>query len=74
MSALFQSMILFADNLNDHQLRTSADGLTTNDQTNIAIKGIIAIEAMSKMNSVVKLADADKYSVRVNVLDALRRN
>ncbi|KAH9017578.1 hypothetical protein EDB85DRAFT_2076084 [Lactarius pseudohatsudake] len=38
--------------------RSSADGLT-----NLAIKGIIAIEAMSKMSSVVKqTADADKYS------------
>ena len=70
-------MIIFADNLSDHQLRTSADGLATNNQTNLAIKGIIAIEAMSKMSSVVKqTADADKYSVRVdaNVLNALRRN
>ncbi|KAH9059276.1 hypothetical protein EDB87DRAFT_1832226 [Lactarius vividus] len=38
--------------------RSSADGLT-----NLAIKGIIAIEAMSKMSSVVKqTADAEKYS------------
>ena len=46
-------------------LRSSADGLLTNNQTNPAIKGIIAIQAMSKMSSVVKQpADADKYSVR----------
>ncbi|KAH8993654.1 hypothetical protein EDB86DRAFT_2830153, partial [Lactarius hatsudake] len=42
---------------------SSADGLTTNNQTNLAIKGIIAVEAMSKMSSIVKrTADADKYS------------
>ncbi|KAH9021900.1 hypothetical protein EDB85DRAFT_2120054, partial [Lactarius pseudohatsudake] len=42
---------------------SSADGLTTTNQTNLAIKGIIAIKAMSKMSSVVKqTTDADKYS------------
>ncbi|KAF8263272.1 hypothetical protein EI94DRAFT_1704113 [Lactarius quietus] len=42
---------------------TSADGLTANNQTNLAIKGIIALEAMSKMSAVVNLtANADKYS------------
>ncbi|KAN0137090.1 protein of unknown function (DUF1793) domain containing protein [Lactarius tabidus] len=41
----------------------SADGLTTDNQTNLAIKGIIAIEAMSKMSSIVSQAsDVDKYS------------
>jgi hypothetical protein len=45
--------------------RSSADGLSTNNQTNLAIKGIIAIQAMSKMSSIVKeAADVDKYSVR----------
>jgi len=44
--------------------RTSADGLSINNQTNLAIKGIIAIEAMSKMSSAAKQsADANKYSV-----------
>ncbi|KAH9077812.1 hypothetical protein EDB83DRAFT_2514525 [Lactarius deliciosus] len=43
--------------------QTSADGLATKNQTNLAIKGIIAIEAMSKMSSVVKqTTDAEKYS------------
>ncbi|KAH9011379.1 hypothetical protein EDB84DRAFT_1648584, partial [Lactarius hengduanensis] len=47
--------------LNHNQ--TSADGLATKNQTNLAIKGIIAIEAMSKMSSVVKqTTDAEKYS------------
>ncbi|KAH9020012.1 hypothetical protein EDB85DRAFT_1872799, partial [Lactarius pseudohatsudake] len=46
-----------------HGDQSSADGLTINNQTNLAIKGIIAIEAMSKMSSVVKqTADADEYS------------
>ena len=46
-------------------LRSSADGLSTNNQTNLAIKGIIAIQAMSKMSSIVhQTADVDKYFVR----------
>ncbi|KAF8497609.1 hypothetical protein F5888DRAFT_1906874 [Russula emetica] len=41
----------------------SADDLSVSNQTNLAIKGIIAIEAMSKMSSVVNhTADANKYS------------
>ncbi|KAH9027610.1 hypothetical protein EDB85DRAFT_2091839 [Lactarius pseudohatsudake] len=43
--------------------QSSADGLSADNQTNLAIKGIIAIEAMSKMSSIVKRdADVDKYS------------
>ncbi|KAH9020444.1 hypothetical protein EDB85DRAFT_2194688 [Lactarius pseudohatsudake] len=47
--------------------QSSADGPwdepSTDHQTNLAIKGIIAIEAMSKMSSIVKRdADVDKYS------------
>ncbi|KAH9996263.1 DUF1793-domain-containing protein [Russula vinacea] len=43
--------------------QSSADGLTVSNQTNLAIKGIIAIEAMSKMSSVVnQTGDANKYS------------
>ena len=67
--------IFIADNLNDRQHRSSADGLTTNNQTNLAIKGIIAIKAMSKMSSVVnQAADAEKYNVRADVVAVLRRN
>ncbi|KAH9027629.1 hypothetical protein EDB85DRAFT_2091843, partial [Lactarius pseudohatsudake] len=41
----------------------SADGVSANNQTNLAIKGIIAIAAMSKMSSIVKRdADVNKYS------------
>ena len=59
-------MILITDILNnDLHTRSSADGLTTNNQTNLAIKGIIAIKAMSKMSSIFnQTADVDKYSVR----------
>ncbi|KAH8995426.1 hypothetical protein EDB92DRAFT_204343 [Lactarius akahatsu] len=40
----------------------SADGLSTDNQTNLAIKGIIAIKAMSQMSSFVnKTIDFDKY-------------
>ena len=68
-------MILVTNNLNNSQRRSSADGLTTNNQTNLAIKGIIAIKAMSKMSSVVnQAADAEKYNVCVDVLDALPQN
>ncbi|KAH8995315.1 hypothetical protein EDB92DRAFT_1943302 [Lactarius akahatsu] len=43
--------------------QSSADSLSTDNQTNLAIKGIIAVEAMSKMSSIVKRdADVDKYS------------
>lgn len=45
--------------------RSSADNLTSANQTNLAIKGIIALEAMSKMSTIVKQSsDASKYSVR----------
>jgi hypothetical protein len=38
------------------------------NQTNLAIKGIIAIGAMSKMSSFAEMnADADRYSVRINL-------
>jgi len=47
--------------------------LSVSNQTNLAIKGIIAIEAMSKMSSVVKQdADVSKYSVRKSPLSTLR--
>ncbi|KAI0267463.1 hypothetical protein BC834DRAFT_842651 [Gloeopeniophorella convolvens] len=42
---------------------SSSDGLTVANQTNLAIKGIIALEAMSKMSAIVKESgDASKYS------------
>jgi len=47
--------------------------LTVSNQTNLAIKGIIAIEAMSKMSTAVgQTADANKYTVRTGPLDALQ--
>ncbi|KAI9430131.1 hypothetical protein H4582DRAFT_2104007 [Lactarius indigo] len=43
--------------------QSSAEGLSTNNQTNLAIKGIVAIKAMSEMSSIVKqAADVNKYS------------
>jgi hypothetical protein len=58
------------NDLSDNLHRSSADGLLTNNQTNLAIKGIIAIKAMAEMSSIVKQsADADKYSVRKEFLD-----
>ncbi|KAI9459211.1 hypothetical protein BJY52DRAFT_387895 [Lactarius psammicola] len=67
ISRYYSLLTSWADYLSNSTLvihdQSSADGLTTNNQTNLAIKGIIAIEAMSKMSSVVKrTADADKYS------------
>jgi hypothetical protein len=62
-------MILSANNMIDHLFRFSADGLMSNNQTNLAIKGIIAINAMSKMSSIVKKAlDVNKYFVRTGRL------
>ena len=52
--------------------RSSADGLSVSNQTNLAIKGIIAIEAMSKMSAVVSQSgDANKYSVCTDILHAV---
>ncbi|KAH8981399.1 hypothetical protein EDB86DRAFT_3131654 [Lactarius hatsudake] len=67
ISRYYSLMTSWADYLSNFTLvihdQSSADGLLTTNQTNLAIKGIIAIEAMSKMSSVVKqTADADKYS------------
>ena len=63
-------MILNANDLNEHLFRSSADGLTANNQTNLAIKGIIAIEAMSKMSSIFnRSSDVEKYSVREDLSD-----
>ncbi|KAH9026764.1 hypothetical protein EDB85DRAFT_1868788 [Lactarius pseudohatsudake] len=60
-------LISWANYLSDATLlvrdQSSADGLSADNQTNLAIKGIIAIEAMSKMSSIVKRdADVNKYS------------
>jgi hypothetical protein len=69
ISELSLSMILIPDSLNDHLYRFSADRLMIDNQTNLAIKGIIAIKAMSKMSSIVSQAsDVDKYSVRAGLL------
>ncbi|KAH9043068.1 hypothetical protein EDB85DRAFT_1913440 [Lactarius pseudohatsudake] len=58
----------WADNLNDYLHRYSAGGLSTDNQTNVAIKGIIAIKAMSQMSSFInKTIDFDEYSVRADV-------
>lgn len=44
--------------------RTSADSNSENNQVNLAVKGIIAIEAMSKIASVVGNSDdASSFSV-----------
>lgn len=44
--------------------RVSADGETTNAQVNLAIKGIIAIKAMSKLSQALgRSDDATRYSV-----------
>jgi len=69
ISLLSLSISFIIDNLTDRRYRSSADGLSTDNQTNLAIKGIIAIEAMSKMSSIAKQdAAIAKYSVRVDLL------
>jgi hypothetical protein len=63
--------------IDKHKLdRLDADQLTgdvsPNNQTNLAIKGIIAIRAMSNMSLAAgNTADADKYSVCNNSFDIL---
>lgn len=45
--------------------RSSAGGLSVSNQTNLAIKGIIGIQAMSKMCSILdQVTEAKNYSVR----------
>ncbi|KAH9031250.1 hypothetical protein EDB84DRAFT_1676782 [Lactarius hengduanensis] len=72
-------LISWANYLSDATLlvhnQSSADGLSADNQTNLAIKGIIAIEAMSKMSSIVKRdADVDKYSSTAASLYAQWKN
>ncbi|KAH9063195.1 hypothetical protein EDB87DRAFT_1558516 [Lactarius vividus] len=67
ISRYYSLLTSWADYLSNSTLvihdQSSADGLTATNQTNLAIKGIIAIEAMSKMSSVVKqTTDVVKYS------------
>ncbi|KAN0136895.1 protein of unknown function (DUF1793) domain containing protein [Lactarius tabidus] len=67
ISRYYSLLTSWADYLSNSTLlihdQSSADGLTTNNQTNLAIKGIIAIQAMSKMSSVVnQTTDAEKYN------------
>ncbi|KAH9011942.1 hypothetical protein EDB85DRAFT_1878028, partial [Lactarius pseudohatsudake] len=67
ISRYYDLLISWADYLSDSTLfihdQYSADGRSTDNQTNLAIKGIIAIKAMSQMSSfVAKATDFDKYS------------
>ncbi|KAF8273701.1 hypothetical protein EI94DRAFT_1715629 [Lactarius quietus] len=67
ISKYYSLLTSWADYLSSSTLliheQSSADALTTNNQTNLAIKGIIAIKAMSKMSTVVEqTADAEKYN------------
>lgn len=49
---------------------TDGDGLALGNRTNLAIKGIIAVGAMSKISSFAgKRADADHYSVCMDAPD-----
>lgn len=50
--------------------RTTADGDSTGNLTNLAIKGIIAIKAMSQISAVIHQdTDAEHYSVGFGLLD-----
>ncbi|KAH9000989.1 hypothetical protein EDB83DRAFT_2275918 [Lactarius deliciosus] len=67
ISRYYSLLTSWADYLSNSTLlihdQSSADELSTNNQTNLAIKGIIAIKAMSIMSSIIKqAADVDKYS------------
>jgi len=59
---VFVNVLSNADNFQWH--RSSADGLSVSNQTNLAIKGIIGIQAMSDMCSILDQAiGAKNYSV-----------
>ncbi|KAF8497594.1 hypothetical protein F5888DRAFT_301200 [Russula emetica] len=67
ISRYYKLLASWTDYLNTSTLfitnQSSADNLTVSNQTNLAIKGIIAIEAMSKMSAVVEQTDdVNKYS------------
>ncbi|KAH9066439.1 hypothetical protein EDB87DRAFT_1828453 [Lactarius vividus] len=67
ISRYYDLLTSWADYLSDSTLfihdQYSADGLSTDNQTNLAIKGIIAIKSMSQMSSFVdKTTDFHKYS------------
>ncbi|KAH9027085.1 hypothetical protein EDB85DRAFT_1868559 [Lactarius pseudohatsudake] len=67
ISKYYDLLTSWADYLSDSTLlihnQYSAEGRSTDNQTNLAIKGIIAIKAMSQMSSFVnKTTDFDKYS------------
>ena len=53
-------------NVSDHALRrTSADGESTANMTNLAIKGIIGVKAMAEISrALVQHSDAENYDVR----------
>ena len=58
----------------DQRARIDTDSSIANapltDKSNLAIKGVIAIGAMSKMSSVVgRIADANHYSVCIDLSD-----
>ncbi|KAH9004848.1 hypothetical protein EDB83DRAFT_2533223 [Lactarius deliciosus] len=67
ISRYYNLLTSWADYLSDSTLlihdQYSAEGQSIDNQTNLAIKGIIAIKAMSQMSSFVnKTTDFDKYS------------
>ncbi|KAI9513397.1 hypothetical protein F5148DRAFT_990760 [Russula earlei] len=73
ISRYYRLLTSWADYLSNStsfiQDQLSADGLSVSDQTNLAIKGIIAIQAMSHMSSIANQAvDAEKYSIAAQVL------
>lgn len=46
------------------RIPSSSDGLSTTNQSNLALKGIIGVGAMGKISDLLDQAsDADKYSV-----------
>jgi hypothetical protein len=52
------------DRLNPDEISVGEDSLSPSNQTNLAIKGIIAIEAMSAMSLAAgNIDDANKYKV-----------
>jgi len=62
-----------ADNCKLSRAYADGEDIISSNQTNLAIKGIIAIGAMSKMSLFAgKYADADRYSVCINLSDTIQ--
>ena len=62
---MFKATLIAVHSYRHRSSSTDADGLANTNRTNLAIKGIIAIKAMSEISQALgKSQDAETYSVR----------